>query len=199
MNKLAYKLVASAMSAGLILGTFVTSAFAANLEITDNGASSSNSIVVTNSGTCTVSQKANTNVEAMVGASSNTGGNTANRNTGGAVSITTGDADATATITVTGGENTATNPCCCTLSNEPPTTEISGNGDSSTNNVVLTETKSKTVRQRARTRVSALVGARARTGRNSVRGNTGTGTTISTGLSSTTSDLTVTGGVNTLD
>ncbi|KKP48252.1 MAG: Mucin-like protein [Candidatus Woesebacteria bacterium GW2011_GWA1_33_30] len=199
MNKFAKKLATGVVSATVAMMSFVPMVFGANLEIIDNGVGSDNTIVVTNSSSCTVSQKANTNVDALIGASASTGGNTANGNTGGTVGITTGDANAASTMTVTGGNNSATDPCCCTPLAVPPTTEISGNGVNSTNNIVVANTKDTTVRQRARTRVSALVKAKAKTGKNTANGNTGAGTTVSTGVSTSTSDLTVTGGLNTLN
>ena len=198
MNKLTYKLGAAISSGAIALFAFAPSVFAANLEITGNGPNSDNTIVVANTSSCTVSQKANTNVEALVGASASTGGNTANGNVGGTTSITTGDAMATATMTVIGGSNTATDPCCCTPAAEPPTSEISGNGPNTDNDIVVANVKNTTIRQRARTRVRALVGAKAKTGKNTSNGNVGTGTTIGTGVANATSDLEVIGGTNNL-
>ncbi|MEK7550737.1 MAG: hypothetical protein AAB535_03050 [Patescibacteria group bacterium] len=199
MNKLTKKLAMGAISATIAMGTFAPMAFAANLEIIGNGVNSINTIVIANSSDCTVSQKANTNVEALIGASASTGGNTANGNVGGTTSITTGNADAMATMTVNGGTNTATDPCCCTPDPTTPTIEISGNGVNTTNDVVVANTKSSTIRQRARTSVGALVKAKAKTGKNTANGNVGTGTTVNTGVSTSTTDLTVTGGSNTLN
>jgi hypothetical protein len=199
MNKFMKKLVTGAVSAAIAMASFAPAAFAADLEITGNGMGSSNTIVVTNTSTCSVTQKANTNVEALVGASASTGGNTASYNTGGDTSITTGDATATATMTVIGGSNTATDPCCCTPTSEPPSTEISGNGVDTTNAVVLADVKSSTIKQKAKTSVGALVKAKAKTGKNKAKYNTGGTTSVNTGAATSTSELLVEGGVNTLN
>ena len=198
MNKFIKKLAVGAVSAAIAMASIAPVALAADLEIIGNGPSSINTITIANSSTCNVTQKSNTNVGAIVGATASTGGNTANGNVGGTTSITTGDATATATMTVTGGDNTAIDPCCCTPTAEPPTSEISGNGSSTNNDIVVANTKTSTIRQRTRTRVRASVGAKAKTGKNTTNGNVGTGTAIDTGITDASSDLTVTGGSNNL-
>lgn len=198
MNKLAYKLVAFAMSAGLVLSTFATSAFAGDVTVTGNGAGSDNTVVVTNTKNCTVLQGNATLVLASVEASSNTGGNTANANTNGDVTVDTGNATSTANMTVTGGNNTATDPCCCDSVAPSSDTTVSGNGASSSNTVRSTDTSNSTLAQGGITGVAARVKTKAKTGKNRANRNTGPGTVkVLTGNSVTTSTLDVTGGSNT--
>lgn len=197
-GKLAYKLVASAMSAGLVLGTFATSAFASGVTVTGNGAGSDNTVVVTNTKNCTVLQGNATLVLASVEANSNTGGNTANANTNGNVTVDTGNATSTANMTITGGDNTVTDPCCCSTVAPTTNTTVSGNGNKSTNTVVLTDTNNSTLAQGGITGVAARVKIKAKTGKNRANRNTGPGTVeVLTGNSVTTSTLNVTGGSNT--
>lgn len=199
MKKFIYKVGVGISSAALMAAMFAPSAFAADLEITDNGAGSTNKIEVTSTSNCEVKQTANTNVGALVGASANTGGNTANNNTGGSTSITTGNATATATVTVNGGSNTATDPCCCDSQcngNSSPSAEIDNNGVGSNNLIKVTKTKNSKIRQRSNTNVEALVGAKAKTGKNKAKNNTGGSVDITTGNADSSADLTVNGGTN---
>lgn len=198
MNKLGYKLVSGAAGAALFMATFASSAFAEELKIVDNGAGSNNTITVTNTNICTVTQENKTKVEAIVVAGASTGGNTASSNTGGDVTIDTGNATATATMTVTGGDNTATDPCCCDQAVPPANQTIKDNGVNTDNIITSTNTNISTLSQKSKTKVRALVGAKAKTGKNKAKYNTGGSTEVKTGNSDATADLSVTGGSNNL-
>lgn len=200
-----YKVGGAVALAVLMLTVLAPKAFAdsidgSGLEISGNGNGSDNTITVVSTQSCDVTQTANTYVEAMVGASSSTGGNTASNNTGGTTAIDTGNATATAIVEVTGGSNTATDPCCCQspapISNPAL---ISGNGNNTTNTITDVSAKSSSIKQKAKTKVFALVGARAKTGKNKAKNNTGPGdVTIDTGTANSTAELIVTGGTNDL-
>jgi hypothetical protein len=206
MRNLYYKLAAGTGAAILATALFAGSAYAGELEISGNGADSTNKIEVTNTSNCTVIQASETNVWAGVSASASTGGNTASGNTGGNTSISTGDATATASVTVTGGSNTATNPCCC-KENCCEGQEcvgghsalISGNGVDSDNKIKETKTSNQTVIQASKTKVGAWVKAKAKTGKNKAKNNTGGTTDITTGIATSDSFVDVTGGSNTLN
>ena len=203
MHKVVYKLTAGTGAALLAYALMAGSALAADLEIKDNGVGSHNLIVVQESSECTVVQGTETNVLAAVSASASTGGNSASFNTGGNTTITSGNATATATMTVTGGSNTATDPCCC--DKNPcdgalaPNVVISDNGAFSHNKVKLTNSSNSTVVQGASTNVGAYVGAKAKTGKNKAWFNTGGTTNITSGSATSGSSLTVSGGSNTLN
>lgn len=188
------------MSASLVLGTFATFAFADDVIVSGNGAGSTNTVIVTNTKNCTVMQGNAVLVLANVEANSSTGGNTANGNTNGDVTVDTGNATSTATVTVTGGDNTVTNPCCCSTVVPTTDTTISGNGEKSANTVVTTNTNSFTLAQGGITGVVARVKSKAKTGKNRANRNTGPGTVeVTTGNSVSTSTLGVTGGSNTVN
>ena len=205
MHKVYYKLAAGTGAAIFAYALMAGSAMATDIEIKDNGAFSHNGVVVESSETCTVVQGSETNVLAAVSASASTGGNSASFNTGGDTTITSGNATATATMTVTGGSNTATNPCCC--DQDPcPAVEggggnvvVSDNGAFSHNWVKKTSVKSSTVVQGASTNVGAYVGAKAKTGKNKAWFNTGGTTNVTSGSASSSSSLNVTGGSNTIN
>lgn len=199
MNKHAYKLAASVAGSAMLLSLFATSVLA-DSTISGNGAGSNNTIVVTNTSNCLVLQGNATLVLASVSAKASTGGNKANGNTGGDVTIDTGDASATSTMTVTGGDNSVTNPCCCMVSPVGPADPtIKGNGKNSVNTIVSTETKNSATIQVGITGVAASVKAKAKTGKNKANSNTGKGAVeITTGKGTSSSTLEVTGGSNSL-
>lgn len=206
MQKLYFKLATGTGAAILAAALLAGSAYAADLEISDNGADSNNTIEIKQNSCCTVVQTTQTNVLAGVWASASTGGNQANSNTGGDVSVTSGNATATAGVTVIGGSNSATNPCCCQQATceggdcaHEGSAVISGNGDDSTNKIKITKTGKSTLVQGAGTNVGTLVKAKAKTGKNKANSNTGGTTTVLSGNSTSTSGLTVVGGSNTLN
>ena len=196
------------MGAGLVSSILAASLLApaalaeTTFEISGNGDNSTNKIEVTDSNNCTVWQKTETIVEADIKAKASTGGNTASGNTGGNVTIQTGNASATATLEVTGGSNTATDPCCCQkeCNDTDKSAVISGNGENTYNKIKLTKTKSSSIKQKAETVVAAKIRARAKTGKNQANSNTGPGdVTITTGDATSSAGATVNGGSNTLN
>jgi hypothetical protein len=201
MHNLYYKLAAGAGAAFLATALFAGSAFAADLEIKDNGALSKNTIEVVEVSECTVVQGTETNVMALVGASASTGGNSALFNTGGNTTVQSGNASATATMTVTGGSNTATDPCCC--EKDPCegggyTAKISDNGAFSWNTIGQASISSSLIVQGSSTNVGAIVGAKAKTGKNKAWFNTGGTTMVKSGSATSSSSLSVSGGSNNL-
>ena len=201
MKKLVYKLATGAVSAALLAGSLAGTVFAADLEITDNGAGSVNTISVHEVSVCDVDQNNLTLVGGVVSASASTGGNQANGNTGGNVSVTSGNATATATNTVTGGNNTAVNPCCCDTgcdgASEPSAT-ISDNGRRSRNRIDVAKVSVSDIDQNNATIVFGKVKAKAKTGWNKANGTTNGTTTVLSGVATSTASNTVTGGSNSI-
>jgi hypothetical protein len=202
-----YKLSGAIASGILMFSVMAPNAFAVTVDgsvlvIAGNGANSTNNITAVSSSTCDVTQKANTNVLSEVGVVGKTGDNSANNNTGGTTSIQSGDVTLSATVNVSGGSNTATDPCCCKApagsSYSGVVGVIYGNGKNSTNNVTEISTKSSAITQKAKTSIAAVVGTKAKTGKNTANGNVGSGTSIVSGNVSATAGLNVTGGINKL-
>lgn len=202
MNKIAYKVSVAVSTVTLLFGSFTTSLFAEDLTISGNGNKSTNTIIYNNTSDCKVEQETNTLVLASVSATSSTGGNKISGNTGaGDKTIDTGSATSTASLTVSGGNNSMSNPCCCQPNSETngSSVDISGNGKKSTNKVTVDKSTSSTIEQESFTGVFAKVKAKSRTGRNKVKDNTGAGNVgVTTNSAESTSTLDVKGGTNTL-
>lgn len=163
-------------SASLVVSVFAPTVLAAadqELTIEGNGQNSDNTIVVTQTSNCTVKQKNITDVEVLAVVDANSGDNTANGTTGGNVDQTSGKATAELNVTVGGSSNTATDPCCgCT---DAPTVDatIKNNGKNSDNDIVSTDTKNKTVKQKNDTFVGVGAIVTAKSGKNKANGTTG--------------------------
>ena len=99
------KQVFSVITAGVMIANIATPALAeTTIQITGNGADSSNWSTVAQTNTTTVSQNNSANVTNNVNADAKTGGNDANFNTGGDVQVITGNA--TTDVDVTNALNT---------------------------------------------------------------------------------------------
>lgn len=205
MTNLKYKVGAGIVTASLLLSSMATAAFAdVAAEISGNGSGSINNIYIKNKSDCKVYQKNSTAVLTEIQSSASTGGNTANGNTGGDVTIDTGNATSTVGVSVEGGSNTASNPCCCTCDgceSQPAeqTALISGNGESSINSVTLKKKKSSEVKQKNKTEVLTGVLSKAKTGRNKAKNNTGGTVDVLTGNAESTVDVLVTAPSNSLN
>lgn len=190
---------------GLFLASLAaSSAFAdVSAEISENGAGSHNSIYIKHKSECSVYQKNKTEVLTEVESQANTGSNTANGNTGGNVTIDTGNATSTVTVDVEGGSNNAINPCCCQCEGcdlhwGTEVASISGNGEESVNSVTIKKKKSSSVKQKNETAVLTAVFSKAKTGKNKAKNNTNGTVEVTTGNASSTVEVTVTSSSNTL-
>lgn len=204
MNKIAYKVGAGIVTASLLLSSVATAAFAdVAAEISGNGDGSFNSISIKHKTECSVYQKNSTAVLTEVESQANTGGNTANGNTGADVTIDTGNATSTVGVSVEGGSNIASNPCCCSCGSceSQPTEQtalISGNGEDSINTVTLKKKKTSEVKQKNKTEVLTAALSKAKTGKNKAKNNTGGTVDVTTGNAVSTVDVSVTAPSNTL-
>jgi hypothetical protein len=198
------------VAVGVVTGLFLTSLAASSAfadvpaEISGNGAGSYNSIYIKHKNKCSVYQKNQTEVLTEVESQAHTGGNTANGNTGGDVTIDTGNATSTVTVQVDGGSNIATNPCCC----ECDTCDthlwgqgvvISGNGKDSVSSVTVKKKKSSSIKQKNKTQVLTAVLSKAKTGKNKAKYNTDGTVEVTTGNAESTVEVTVTSSSNTLN
>ncbi|MCH7641573.1 hypothetical protein IID22_05260, partial [Patescibacteria group bacterium] len=112
MNKI-QKRVAAAIAAGSILLQLATPVLAqTTIELSGNGADSMNGADVLQVNTTVVVQSNTADISNKVDADANTGNNDANRNTGGDVSVDTGDASTTVGIANTLNSNEAEVGCC---------------------------------------------------------------------------------------
>lgn len=195
------KIASSVASVSLVMTLMAPVAYADDLLISGNGNGSTNVIHNTDTSEVVVEQTSKTNAKVTVNASANTGGNSADNNTGdGGVSVDTGNATTMVITTVTGGSNEATLPACG-CDEVATTAEVSGNGNQSVNAIHNTESKAVNVKQKAKTKAKVKVKkAKAKTGNNSADNNTGSGVVeVKTGNAETAVDTLVEGGSNTLN
>lgn len=189
--------VLSVIAAGSMLLN-ATPAFATTtIEISGNGADSTNKAYVDVAQTTTVVQSNNADVYNKVDADADTGGNTASKNTGGEVSIETGDASTDVNVENTLNSNTASINCCDAGDVD---VLISGNGANSYNKADLDVNQGKQystfVDQNNNAEVKNKIYADADTGDNKANKNTGGDVTIKTGDADTSVNVSTTANAN---
>jgi hypothetical protein len=199
MNKLTYRLSTGLATAALLTAAMMPLA-SADVTVQGNGANSDNTVVITNSNTTSVTQSNSSSVVNSVDANSNTGGNTANGNTGGDTSVQTGAASTTVTIKNKGNVNNAALGCCdcgcgCTAAGD---VLIKNNGAKSNNTVTLAGGKTALKSQTNSSSAVNGVNAKAKTGKNKAKNNTGGTTNVGTGPAATGVGITNTGNTNNL-
>ncbi len=169
-------------TAAIVANGFVPAAFAAdtNLSITGNGADSQSGVVVSNSSNNTVTQNNQANFTNNISGSANTGGNDANKNTGGEVNIKTGDASVDASVSNTANQNVANIDCCAANGNTE--IKVSGNGADSQNAVQYGTSNNNAVSQNNDANFDNNVNhLYAKTGNNDADKNTGGDVSVETG------------------
>lgn len=180
MNKYK-KVVASAIAAGsLLINGFMPVLAQTTIVLTGNGTDSENTANVSVSQSTFVTQTNNADVTNKVYADANTGDNEAEDNTGGDVTVTTGDSDVTVKATNTLNQNSASVDCCGTTGTD---VLISGNGTESKNTVLLKpgEKDGVVLNQSNESDIKNIVDVDADTGDNDAEDNTGGDVTVKTG------------------
>ena len=184
------KKVASVIATASLLLQLATPVLAdTTIVISGNGSDTENKADVKLDQTTYVQQSNTANIENTVYADANTGKNDANRNTGGSVSIDTGEAKTDVAVSNTVNSNTAEVKCC----EGDLDVLISGNGDSSKNKVELDVNQGKDtgtqVYQNNSAKIENTVDADANTGKNDADRNTGGSVSITTGKATTEVDV----------
>lgn len=194
MNKLSRQII-SVLASGAVMLSMVTPAFAdMTLEISGNGTDSKNDVKVETSQSTTVVQSNVADVYNNIDADADTGDNEAEKNTGGDVSIDTGDATTDVKVENTLNSNTASVDCCGTGDVD---VLISGNGADSDNKVELKDKGSGvTVFQENEAGVKNIVDADSDTGDNEAEKNTGGDVSIKTGDATTSVSVSTTANAN---
>ena len=185
------RLVTGIATTAILLNTLTPMVFAdTTLTISGNGADSDNEIEVKTTQSVQVQQSNDADVHNFVNADASTGGNEADRNTGGDVKIDTGNANSTVNVGNTLNSNSA--DVDCNTCGGDVTAKISGNGEDSDNEIELGGWKSEngvSILQTNDADVHNYVNADAKTGGNEAERNTGGKVTINTGNAK--SDVTV--------
>ncbi|MBI3443342.1 hypothetical protein HY008_01600 [Candidatus Woesebacteria bacterium] len=175
------KKVASVIAGGALLLNMALPVLAqstTSLVITGNGADSDNTENVTIQSSTTVVQDNTAKISNDVDASSDTGNNDANKNTGGDVTVQTGDASTAVAVSNEANSNVADVNGCCSVD---AWVEISGNGADSDNDASLKLKTDTSVFQTNDAKIKNDVDADSDTGSNDAEKNTGGDVTIATG------------------
>lgn len=188
------KQMVAALSAGSMLFSVVSPVFAqTTLEISGNGTDSENKVTVSNTGSTTVQQSNNAIITNSVTSNTSTGNNEANKNTGGAVTVKTGDAVSSVNIDNMVNSNTAKVDCC---SSTDAKVTVSGNGSDSENKVKLDTGKEINLVQNNDAFVTNDVTANVSTGSNEADKNTGGEVLVKTGDAKSTVSVSTTANAN---
>ena len=191
MNKFTKGAAAAVAAASILLNTVLPVLAGTTIELSGNGVDSYNKAEVDVDQTTSVQQSNTANIENNVHASADSGKNDANRNTGGSVSVDTGNAKTDVSVTNTVNNNVAEVACC----QGDVDVLISGNGDDSYNKVDLDvndggkDPAGTFVTQTNRANIDSRVYADSDTGKNDANSNTGGDVEILTGNATTTVDI----------
>lgn len=175
----------------------VVPASALTIEVTGNGVESDNDVIVKTEQTTSVEQSNNSNVTNNINATASTGNNSASRNTGGDVNVSTGNATSEVNVTNALGSNEAVVDCCSAASDVNVVIGgTAGNGDSTDNTINLTNKNNISLGQTNVSNVTNKVNNDASSGWNSADRNSGGSVTVSTGNASATTLVSTGGNVN---
>lgn len=190
--------IATAIATGsVLLQALAGSTFAATtITINGNGDSSNNTANVTRDSDTTVVQNNDANITNNVDVNSSTGYNDANRNTGGDVTIDTGNATANVTISNQANANSADVQGCGACAGGDVTVNITKNGVDSVNDVDVRSYTDTGVYQDNHAHIDNDVDVDAKTGGNDADRNTGGNVEITTGDADTTVNLSTAANVN---
>lgn len=196
MTKFLRRVGVGLTTAVLLAGTLAPAALAAvNVNITNNGDGSSNSVTVDASSSVDIMQGNESDTTNDVTVKANTGKNEASSNTGSGVTISTGNATADSTVSNTANTNSATGTSPAVPSS---TTTVDNNGIGSTNTASLTLAATVSALQsNLCTKLNNII-KKAKTGKNTASSNTGGTVSITTGIASATGSVTNVCNTNTL-
>jgi hypothetical protein len=199
MTNLKTKITSAVATAGLLATSFAPMALAdTTITVQGNGADSNNTVDVKDIHKSSVKQKNDTTVSTVVSVDQNTGGNKANKNTGGDTEIKTGNATSTVMVDVSGNSNEATaGDCECV--DHATDVDVKNNGADSDNDVTVKNKSKSKVKQKNTTTVATAATVKQKTGKNKAKKNTDGNVTVTTGNANSTVDVTVDGGENTLN
>lgn len=173
------RLVTGFATGAILLNTLMPVAFAdTTISINGNGSDSDNNANVSFEQSTTVVQNNDAQITNDVRVDANTGDNEANDNTGGDVSVQTGDVDAEVSVTNVANKNVADVECCTGGDKE---IEISKNGSDSDNTVDFDWKNNIDVFQENDANIRNDVRVEANTGDNEANDNTDGDVSIETG------------------
>lgn len=173
------KIVSAALTATTALLSVAPVTFATSVVVSGNGTDSDNTVNLEINRTVDIFQQNTADVDNSVNASANTGGNEASDNTGGNVSIGTGNATTRLTLSTSANSNTNSGNCC--VGDLSVDAKISGNGSDSDNEINLRLNNSHNFIENNSLDIDNRLELYANTGDNKASGNTGGDVQINTG------------------
>lgn len=173
----------SMLATGTVLLSTLTPAVLADstFVVSGNGAGSQNDVSSSTNNASTLVQDNTANIRNAVSSNSNTGGNNADENTGGNVTVDTGNARSITDVQTRANANIADlSNCGCTVSGSTGV-NVSGNGAQSNNAVSLNNTNTSSLFQTNNAQVTNDIRSNAQTGNNNANRNTGGDVLVLTG------------------
>jgi hypothetical protein len=193
MTNISKKFVTGIATVALLANGLAPVAFAGTtIEITGNGAGSENWANVSQENTTSVQQSNTATVSNTVESTAQTGGNNANLNTGGEVTVSTGNASSQTNVSNTLNSNQAQVDCCAAGGTD---VKISGNGADSKNTVKLEQESKTNVNQDNDAHITNDIESYASTGYNDAVKNVGD-VMIHTGAAKTDTSVSTVANVN---
>jgi hypothetical protein len=183
MHNTLKKVGAGIATTALLALSAAPAAFAADNDVwvAGNGAFSDNNVRLSDRNSSSVTQRNDTRISNDVENRLNTGGNHASFNTGGSVTIYSGDANATTSIANEAGSNVASLSNSCGCNSGGTNVAVSGNGAFSSSNVSASNWNREQFVQNNRTIFRNEVLNNINTGKNYADFNTGTDVVIYSG------------------
>lgn len=172
------KLVRIALTTVAALAVSAGPVLAVSVEVSGNGTDSSNTIDVTVTRTVVIQSTNTAKVSNDVSVGANTGDNQANENTGGDVSISTGDASAGAKVSNALNSNKLSLACC---PGGDKSVKVSNNGADTNNKVTLNVNNTTGITTENNLDINNDFDVWANTGGNEANENTGGNVVIKTG------------------
>lgn len=189
------KQMLAVLASGSVLVSPLSTVFAGTtIVINGNGSDSTNGAVVVQQTSTQVVQSNHADIDNNVKADAETGENDAKDNTGGDVSIDTGNATTDVSVKNSVNVNEAAVDCCA--AGGETSVEISGNGTGSENVATLQQQNAVGVFQDNKADVDNHIKADAETGENDAEDNTGGDVEINTGNAKSMVSVATTANVN---
>lgn len=192
MKQIKRKIAATIASLSILLNIAAPAYAVTTQQITGNGSYSDNNISTVNTNEKTVVQQNDAHVTNDINAQASTGNNDANDNTGGGVTVATGNAASTVDVSTRVNLNEVRNINPSNTGSDPLV--ITGNGSNSDNDISSVNSQSTSIYQQNYADIENDIDADANTGNNDANRNTGGDVAVITGHAA--ADVTVSNTAN---
>lgn len=183
MTKLKIKITAGVLSLALATSIFAPAGAmaATNVTVSGNGTDSINKVKIKNIKKTSIKQKNNSSIINSFSVTQSTDGNNANNNTGGDVTVTSGNSTATVNVTnMTGGNFLMWDDSCGCIPQDT-TVDITDNGKDSQNEVKVINKDITKLTQKNSVSITNSISVNQSSGENDANNNTGGNVSITSG------------------